>query len=87
MTPLARTAGHALALTAVAIALAAGAQGMRPHGGGLMPWIFALVIAAAIGGVFLFVLWVVRPPETSAGERSPGERSPGERPRAAQQHR
>ncbi len=80
MTPLARTAGHALAITAVALALASAAQaGMRPHGGGLMPWIFALVIAAAIAGVFLFVLWVVRPPETSAGERPPGER-----PRAVQ---
>jgi hypothetical protein len=76
MTPLARTAGHALALTAVALALAAGAQTqvVGAHAGGLAPWIFAGLVAAAIAGVFLFVLWVVRPPA----------RAPGERPRAVQ---
>lgn len=79
MTPLARTAGHALALTAVALALAAGAQtqgvGLGSRGGGLAPWIFAGLVAAAIAGVFLFVLWVVRPPPA---------RAPGERPRVMQ---
>ena len=83
MTPIARTAGHALALTALGIALAAGAQvhGPRAAQGGLGPWIFAALVAASIGGVFLFVLWVLpRPP---AGARRPGERAGG-RPQAVQ---
>ncbi len=85
MTPLARTAGHALALTALAIALAAGAEvqvhGPRAAQGGLGPWIFAALVAASIGGVFLFVLWVLpRPP---ADARRTGERAGG-RPEAVQ---
>lgn len=84
MTPIARTAGHALALTALGIALAAGAQvQVHPSAaqGGLGPWIFAALVAASIGGVFLFVLWVLpRPP---AGARRPGERAGG-RPQAVQ---
>ncbi len=65
MNPPARTAGHALALTALAIAFAAAAQAPvhdpHPQAGGLLPWLFAALVAAAIVGVFLFVLWMVRP--------------------------
>lgn len=65
MNPPARTAGHALALTALAIAFAAAAQAPvhdpHPQGGGALPWLFAALVAAAIVGVFLFVLWIVRP--------------------------
>lgn len=66
MTPIARTAGHALALTSLAIAFAAAAQGgvydPSPPAGGFLPWLFAGLVGAAIVAVFLFVLWVVQPP-------------------------
>lgn len=77
MNPLARTAGHALAMTALAIAFAAAAQAPvhdpRPQGGGLLPWLFAALVAAAIVGVFLFVLWMVRRPSS----RPPASMPPG----------
>jgi hypothetical protein len=72
MTPLARTAGHALALTALVIAFAAAAQAPvydpHPPAGGFLPWIFAALVAVAIVAVFLFVLWVVQRPSA----RPPG---------------
>lgn len=69
MNPLARTAGHALALTALAIAFAAAAQGgvydPSPPSDGLLPWLFAGLVGVAIVAVFLFVLWVVQPPHAA----------------------
>ena len=66
MNPLARTAGHALAITALAIACVAAAQGgaydPSPPADGFLPWLFAGLVGATIVAVFLFVLWVVQPP-------------------------
>lgn len=76
MNPPARTAGHALALTALVIAFAAAAQApvhnQPPQGGGFLPWLFAALVAAAIVGVFLFVLWIVQRPSS----RPPTARPP-----------
>lgn len=81
MNPLARTAGHALALTALAVAFAAAAQGQlhepRGGGGGVLPWVFAAFVAAAIVAVFLFVLWMVQRP---ALKPPPDERQHGALP-------
>lgn len=75
MTPLARTAGHALALTALAIAFAAAVRApaaVRSPPGGLLPWLFAGLVAVAVVGVFVYVLWTAQrpaeePPATPAG--------------------
>lgn len=72
MTPLARTAGAALAATSLVLAFAAAAQGQVARGEaqavGWMPWVFAVFVAAAIGAIFVLVLWLVRPPDP----REPG---------------
>lgn len=72
MTPLARTAGAALAATSLILAFAAAAQAQvargEPQVGGWMPWVFAIFVAAAIGAIFVFVLWLVRAPSP----REPG---------------
>lgn len=74
MNPLARTAGHVLALTALVLAFAAAAQGpvYQPHAAadGILPWVFAVFVAAALVALFVFVLWVVNPPSF----RRPDER-------------
>jgi hypothetical protein len=75
MTPTARTAGHALAFTALALAFAAAAQApitTPDAGGGGVAWLFAVFVAAAVGGIFLFVLWLVRGPTPRAPETPPG---------------
>ncbi|ACL67523.1 conserved hypothetical protein [Anaeromyxobacter dehalogenans 2CP-1] len=77
MNPIARTAGHVLALTALVLAFAAAAQGpiYRPHAAadGILPWVFAAFVAAAVVALFLFVLWMVKPPNL----RPPSERPHG----------
>jgi hypothetical protein len=75
MNPLARAAGSAMALTAVALAAAAAAQGpisSPPSGGGALAWLFAAFVAAAIAGVFLVVLWLVRGPAVRPPDRPAG---------------
>jgi hypothetical protein len=76
VTPLARSAGRALAGTALALAFAAAAQtsvyDSTPGTSGVLPWIFALFVGAAMIAIFLFVLWVVRPPSRRASQRPPG---------------
>ncbi|MGC4000216.1 MAG: hypothetical protein QM767_23370 [Anaeromyxobacter sp.] len=78
---LVRTAGSALAATSLVLAFAAGAQAPVYGAGdarmnGALPWIFALFAAAAILGIFLFVLWLVRGPSS----RPPGAPPPGHAP-------
>jgi hypothetical protein len=73
VTPLARTAGWALAATALALAFAVAAQtsayDSTPGSTGALPWVFALFVGAAVVAIFLFVLWVVRPPSTPKAGR------------------
>lgn len=63
---LARTGGAALAVASLLAAFAASAQtavyGPRAEGSGFLAWVFALFIAAAVLGVFLLVLTLVRGP-------------------------
>jgi len=71
-----RTAGTALAATSLLLGFAAGAQGQAHSpgtGGGTLPWVFALFAAAAVLGVFLFVLFLGGGPPT----RPPGAPPPG----------
>ncbi|BDG03948.1 hypothetical protein [Anaeromyxobacter oryzae] len=76
MTPLARTAGLALAVTALVLAFAAAAQTSAydptPGTTGILPWVFALFVGVAIVGIFLFVLWIVRGPAPRSPDRPPG---------------
>jgi hypothetical protein len=70
---LARTAGTMLAAAAFLFAFTAGAQGAvygpSAEGTGALAWVFALFVGGAVIGVFLLVLYLVRPPAV----RSPGE--------------
>lgn len=72
MTPLARTAGAALAATSLVLAFAAAAQGQvaraEAQTTGWMPWLFAFFVAVAIAAIFVLVLWLVRAPAA----REPG---------------
>lgn len=77
MTPLARTVGTTLAVTAIVLAFAAAAQSQAWSGGvgtsgGLLPWLFAAFAAAALVGVFLFVLWIVSDPRERHGDEPHG---------------
>jgi sterol desaturase/sphingolipid hydroxylase (fatty acid hydroxylase superfamily) len=76
MTPLARTAGLSLALTALVLAFAAAAQtnAYDPDPGttGYLPWVFALLVGGAIVAIFLFVLWMARGPTPRTPDRPPG---------------
>ena len=65
MTPLARTAGSALAFTSLVLAFAAAAQAQAyapPQTNGALAWVFAAFVAVAVVGIFLFVLFLVRGP-------------------------
>ncbi|ACG75382.1 hypothetical protein AnaeK_4179 [Anaeromyxobacter sp. K] len=77
MNPIARTAGHVLALTALVLAFAAAAQGpvYQPHApaDGILPWVFAIFVAGALVALFVFVLWMVNPPTF----HRPGDRPHG----------
>jgi hypothetical protein len=60
---LVRTIGTVLAMTSLALACAATAQtaAYKPgQAGGLLPWVFALFVGAALVGIFLLVLLLVR---------------------------
>ena len=76
VTPLARTAGLSLAVTALVLAFAAAAQTSAydpsPGTTGILPWVFAMLVGAAIVAIFLFVLWVVRAPQSRSPDRPPG---------------
>jgi len=73
---LVRAVGTGLALAALALAFAASAQtaaygpGADTRGG--LAWIFALFAGAAVLGIFLVVLSLVRPPGHRPGARPPG---------------
>jgi hypothetical protein len=75
---LARTAGAALALAALVTAFAATAQTAASGSGsesGVLPWIFALFVAAAVLGVFLVVLTLGRRPSGREEYERPGSRN------------
>lgn len=73
---LARTAGGALAAGALLTAFVASAQtaayGPSVESNGILPWVFALFVAAAVIGVFLVVLALFRAPTHREGEELPG---------------
>jgi hypothetical protein len=63
---LARSAGTALAAIALLLAFTVGAQGgvygPSAEGAGALAWVFALFVGAAVIGLFLLVLFLVRSP-------------------------
>lgn len=72
---LARTAGAALAVAALLTAFAASAQTAAyggPVEGGVLAWVFALFIAAAVLGVFLVVLTLGARPAKREAHELPG---------------
>ncbi len=72
-----RTAGTMLAVASLLLAVTAGAQGAvygpAAEGSGALAWVFALFVGASVIGVFLLVLYLVRPPVV----RRPGDPPPG----------
>ncbi len=73
---LVRTVGLVLAAGALLVAFAAAAQtaayGPRTESGGILAWVFALFVGAAVLGIFLVVLSLVRTPSRRPGARMPG---------------
>ncbi len=69
---LVRMVGTLLAVAALVVAFAAAAQtaayGPRTETGGLLPWVFALLVGAAVLAVFLVVLSLVRSPTRRPGD-------------------
>jgi TRAP-type C4-dicarboxylate transport system permease small subunit len=67
-----RAVGTLLAAGSLAVAFAAAAQtavyGPRTETGGLLPWVFALLVGGAVLAVFLVVLSLVRPPSRRPGD-------------------
>ncbi len=67
-----RTVGTLLAVGSLAIAFAAAAQtsayGPRTESGGLLAWVFALLVGLAVLAVFLVVLNLVRAPTRRPGD-------------------
>ncbi len=73
---LVRTVGTLLAAGALLLACAAAAQtaayGPRTETGGILPWIFALFVGAAVLGIFVLILNLVRAPSRRPGSHVPG---------------
>jgi predicted anti-sigma-YlaC factor YlaD len=72
---LVRMVGTVLASTSLVVACAVAAQtaAYQPgQAGGLLPWVFALFVGAALVGIFMLVLLLVRDSPRHPGGGPPG---------------